>query len=296
MNAPRPVPTEFAEPLARAGDRLGVFSHQQFLWYTAVPSTNDLAGALAERGAREGCAVIAEAQSAGRGRHGRAWSSPPGAGLYVSTILRPPTHALSLLTIAAGVAVAEAVQSATGLDPGLKWPNDVYAGGRKLAGVLAEAGSMDDGEDDSTEQGGADLERGGADLHPSTALGAGGPRLKYVVLGIGINVMPAAHPPEVAARATSIEEELGRSIDRGLLLTECLVSLAARYEELRQRRPEGVLSAWRTRSAATLGRTVEWDAGGPRRGVAEDVDETGALLVRTDEGLEKVISGEVRWI
>ena len=279
MNAPRPVPDEFAEPLARAGDRLGVFSHQQFLWYVTVPSTNDLAGALAERGAREGCSVIAEAQSAGRGRHGRAWSSPPGAGLYISTILRPPTHALSLLTIAAGVAVAEAVQSATGLDPSLKWPNDVYAGDRKLAGVLAEAGTMDDGEDD-TEQGSADLY---------------GPRLKYVVLGIGINVMPAAHPPEVTVRATSIEEELGRGIDRGLLLTECFVSLATRYEELRQGRTEGVLSAWRTRSAATLGRTVEWDAGG-RRGVAEDVDETGALLVRTAEGLEKVISGEIRWI
>ena len=246
-----------------------------------MPSTNDLAGALAERGAREGCAVIAEAQSAGRGRHGRAWSSPPGAGLYISTILRPPTHALSLLTIAAGVAVAEAVQTATGLDPRLKWPNDVYVGEGKLAGVLAEAGSMDDGEDDSNEQ-------GGADLH--------GPRLKYVVLGIGINVMPAPHPSDVAARATSIEGELGRSIDRGLLLTECLVSLSARYEELRERRTDGILAAWRARSAGTMGRTVEWDAGGARRGVAEGIDDDGALLVRTDEGLEKVISGEVRWI
>jgi BirA family biotin operon repressor/biotin-[acetyl-CoA-carboxylase] ligase len=239
-----------------------------------VPSTNDLAGALAERGAREGCAVIAEAQSAGRGRHGRAWSSPPGAGLYISTILRPPTHALSLLTIAAGVAVAEAVQSATGLDPRLKWPNDVYVGEGKLAGVLAEAGSMDDGGDADDD----------------------GPRLRYVVLGIGINVMPAPHPPDVAARATSIEGELGRSIDRGLLLTECLVSLSARYEELRQRRTDGILAAWRARSAGTMGRTVEWDAGGARRGVAEGIDDDGALLVRTDEGLEKVISGEVRWI
>lgn len=254
-----------------------------------MPSTNDLAGALAERGAREGCAVIAEAQSAGRGRHGRAWSSPPGAGLYLSTILRPPTHALSLLTIAAGVAVAEAVQAATGLDPRLKWPNDVYIGDGKLAGVLAEAGSMDDGDDDSANgQGGADLERSGADLH--------GPRLKYVVLGIGINIMPAAHPPDVAVRATSIEGELGRSIDRGLLLTECLVSLSARYEELREKRTEGVLTAWRARSADTLGRTIEWDAGGARRGVAEGIDDEGALLVRTEQGVERIISGEVRWI
>ena len=271
---PSPIPEEFAEPLRNAGDRLGVFSRQQFLWYSTVPSTNDLAGALAARGAGEGCAVIAEAQTAGRGRHGRAWSSPPGAGLYISTILRPPTHALSLLTIAAGVAVADAIQLATGLDSQLKWPNDVYAGDRKLAGVLAEAGSMDEGSDADGD----------------------GPRLRYVVLGIGINIMPAAHPLDVAARATSIEGELGRGIDRGLLLTECFASLSARYEELRGGRPDGVLGAWRARSAATLGRTVEWDAGGPRRGVADGIGDDGALLIRTDEGLERVISGEVRWI
>ncbi len=249
-----------------------MFSHQQFLWYSTVPSTNDLAGALAERGAREGCAVIAEAQSAGRGRHGRVWSSPPGAGLYISTILRPPTHALSLLTIAAGVAVADAIQRATGLDCQLKWPNDVYAGERKLAGLLAEAGSMEEGDDADDS-----------------------PRLRYVVLGIGINVMPAAHPADVAARATSIEGELGRGIDRGLLLTELLVSLSARYEELRGGHPQDVLSAWRARSASTLGRAVEWDAGGPRRGVADGIGDDGALLIRTEEGLERVISGEIRW-
>jgi BirA family biotin operon repressor/biotin-[acetyl-CoA-carboxylase] ligase len=163
---------------------------------------------------------------------------------------------------------------ATGLDPRLKWPNDVYVGEGKLAGLLAEAGSMDEGGDAEDE----------------------GPRLKYVVLGIGINIMPATHPPDVAARATSIEGELGRSIDRGLLLTECLVSLSARYEELRQKRTEGVLTAWRARSATTLGRTVEWDAGGARHGVAEGIDDTGALLVRTDQGVERTISGEVRWI
>lgn len=288
---PSPLPEEFAAPLRNASERLGVFSHQQFLWYTTVPSTNDLAGALAERGAREGCALIAEAQSAGRGRHGRTWSSPPGAGLYVSTILKPPTHALSLLTIAAGVAVAEAIQRSTGLDCQLKWPNDVYAGDRKLAGLLAEAGSLEEGtdaEDDSAEEGGPDGNRDGAEPD--------GLRLRYVVLGIGINVMPAAHPPDVAARATSIEAELGRGIDRGLLLTELLVSLSARYEELRGGRSDEVLRVWRARSASTLGRMVEWDAGGPRRGVADGIGDDGALLIRTDEGLERVISGEVRWM
>ena len=89
----------------------------------------------------EGRVVVANAQSAGRGRHGRNWASPAGAGLYVSAVLRPPAHVLPLLTIAAGVAVAEGIQSATGLVADLKWPNDVYVHGRKVAGVLAEASS-----------------------------------------------------------------------------------------------------------------------------------------------------------
>jgi BirA family biotin operon repressor/biotin-[acetyl-CoA-carboxylase] ligase len=271
--APGPVPEEFVDPLARAADRLGVFSHRQFLWYPEVPSTNDLASALAERGAREGCAVIADAQTAGRGRHGRSWSSPAGAGLYVSAILRPPLDAVPLLTIAAGLGIAEGVKTASGLDPALKWPNDLYIGERKLAGVLAEAGSLHD-------------------EHAGPLFG----QLKYVVVGFGINVMPAAHPPDVAVRATSIEGELGRSVDRGLLLTECLAGLAARYDELRHQQAERVLSAWRARAADSLGRTVEWDAGGPRRGAAVDIDRDGALVVKTEQGMERIISGEVRWI
>jgi BirA family transcriptional regulator, biotin operon repressor / biotin---[acetyl-CoA-carboxylase] ligase len=276
--SPRPLPDDLASSINAAGDRLGVFAHRQFLWYESVPSTNDLAAALAERGAREGCAVIADAQSAGRGRQGRPWSSPAGAGIYVSTILRPPTHALALLTIAAGVAVAEAVQSSTGLDPQLKWPNDVYLGERKVAGLLAEAGSLEEGPE--ADEGGADRD---------------GPRLTYVVLGIGINVMRAAHPADIAVRASSLEEELGRSVDRGLLLTACFVSLAARYEQLLHGRTEGILSAWRARSQASFGRPVEFDAGGARRGIAEGIDDSGALLVRTDTGVERIISGEVRW-
>ena len=104
MSDPRPqsLPDEFIEPLARAAARLGPFA-RQILWYQDVPSTNDLAAALAERGAREGCVVVANGQSAGRGRQGRSWASPPGAGLYVSTVLRPAEHTLRLLTIAAGV-------------------------------------------------------------------------------------------------------------------------------------------------------------------------------------------------
>src|SRR4051812_50008787 len=94
--------------------------------------------AMAARGAAEGTVVAANAQSSGRGRQGRSWASPPGAGLYVSVILHPSPVALPLLTIAAGVAIAEGVQAASGLVADLKWPNDVYVAGRKLAGILAE--------------------------------------------------------------------------------------------------------------------------------------------------------------
>ena len=261
-NQPDPLPADLTEALARAGDRLGAFG-REILWYEEVPSTNDVAASLAERRAAEGCVVAANAQSAGRGRHGRSWVSPAGAGLYVSVVLRPGRHAVPALTIAAGVAVADGIQAASGLDPALKWPNDVYAGDRKLAGVLAEAA---DG-------------------------------MAYVVLGFGINVRPATYPPAIAARVTSLEDELGRVVDRGLLLVECLSALARRYEALQGGRTGEVIDAWRARAARTLGRRVRWDAGGATfDGVAEDIDERGALVVRTAGGVVSVTAGEVVWV
>jgi BirA family biotin operon repressor/biotin-[acetyl-CoA-carboxylase] ligase len=255
------------EPLAGAADRLGIF-RDQILWYAETASTNDLAAAMAERGAPEGRVVVANAQSAGRGRHGRSWASPPGAGLYVSAILRPPERALPLLTIAAGVAVAEGIQAAAGLAADVKWPNDVYAHGRKIAGVLAEASA-------------------------SNAAGA----IQHVVIGAGINVMPAAYPAEIANRATSLEVELGRAVDRGLLLAEYLCALAARYRDLQEGRRDLVVRAWRGRAASMLGRRVQWDApGATRDGVALDIDDTGALVVRTAAGPMRVTAGEVRWV
>jgi BirA family transcriptional regulator, biotin operon repressor / biotin---[acetyl-CoA-carboxylase] ligase len=121
--------------------------------------------------------------------------------------------------------------------------------------------------------------------------------VSHVVVGFGINVLPAAFPPEVASRATSLEGELGRPVDRGLLLAACLDGLASRYADLQQGRAASVLDAWRARAATMLRRPVEWDRGDTRsRGVAENIDDTGALLVRTDAGLVRVISGEVRWL
>jgi BirA family transcriptional regulator, biotin operon repressor / biotin---[acetyl-CoA-carboxylase] ligase len=260
-----PPPSDIADALANAASRLGSVG-RHFFWFTEVTSTNDVAAMLAETGAVEGTVVSAEAQTAGRGRLGRVWISPPMAGLYVSLVLRPPSEVVTLLTIAAGAAVSEAIEAATGLQTAVKWPNDVHVAGRKVAGILAEGGT-------------------------SPAGGA------HVVLGFGINLMPAAYPPEIARRATSLEGELGRGVDRGAVLTECLAAFAAHYDRLRSHRHKEILDAWRHRAASSLGRPVEWEANRSRHhGIAEDVDDRGALLVRTDAGVERVISGEVRWI
>jgi BirA family biotin operon repressor/biotin-[acetyl-CoA-carboxylase] ligase len=175
---------------------------------------------------------------------------------------------MGLLTIAAGIGVSEGIAAATGLDTHVKWPNDVCVMGRpprKLAGILAEAGSAGD-------------------------------RVLHVVLGIGINVLPAAYPPDVAARATSLEGELGRAVRRGLVLAECLAALWHRYAMLGAGDESTVLADWRRRAAATFGRRVEWDApAGVRTGTARDVDATGALVVAAEGELVRLSAGEVRW-
>jgi BirA family biotin operon repressor/biotin-[acetyl-CoA-carboxylase] ligase len=166
-----------------------------------------------------------------------------------------------LVTIAAGVAVTEGIASATGLSTHVKWPNDVHVAGRKLAGILAEGAAS------------------------------------HLILGIGINVQPAAYPPDIASRATSIEAELGRPVDRGLVLAECLAAFASRYRELRENRAAGIVEAWRMRAAPMLGRRVEWESAGQRcTGLAENIDDDGALVVKVAAGTLRIRSGEVRWL
>jgi len=227
-------------------------------WHASLPSTMDAASALAHEGARHGVVIVADEQTAGRGRRGTIWQSPPGAGLYFSFVARPDNPALSLITLAAGVAVRDGVQSATGLAADLKWPNDLIVGPRKLAGILAEGISI--GSPDQA-----------------------------VIVGVGVNVQPAAYPPEVAARAVSLEGELGRSIDRGLLLSEILIAL---WDRLAQR-PGDILQAWRAASPNATGTRVEWDG---RHGTTAGIDDSGALLVKTSAGIERIIAGELRWM
>lgn len=266
---PRDVTDELRRVLPRLGSLAGPVH-----WLRLAESTNDVAAHLAERGASEGTTVIAEAQTAGRGRHGRSWFSPAGAGLYVSVILTPSKRAelgtrqnpAALLTLASGVAIAQAIRTATGLPAEIKWPNDVTIGGRKLAGILAEAVTNSSG-------------------------------FSYVVLGFGVNLRMAAYPPELAERATSIEAEIGRPADRGLLLAEILAALAERYGELCNGKFDAILSAWRELAPSLPSATVEWSSSsGVVRGSAEGIDQDGALLVRVGGRLERLVAGEIRWL
>lgn len=276
-----PLPFDIASTVGARVDALGAFArHPQY--YRSITSTNDVAARLADAGAAEGTWVVADEQTAGRGRRGRTWASPPGAGLYLSVIFRPSPVAVrddrvtSLLTLMAGVAAAQGVRAATGLAPALKWPNDLvieppgersgFSRFRKLAGILAE-GSASGGE------------------------------LQSVVIGIGINLTSAAYPPDVEARATSIESELGRPVDRAAVLVEVLAALAAWRRTLNDGGQRELLDAWRTLGPSSRNRRIRWMRTPDRAiaGITQGIDDTGALLVKTDAGVERIIAGDVHW-
>jgi BirA family biotin operon repressor/biotin-[acetyl-CoA-carboxylase] ligase len=240
--------------------------------FDTVGSTNDVAASMAAAGDSEGAVVVADEQTAGRGRRGHTWFSPAGSGLYVSVVLMParsraePMRATLLLTVAAGVALAEAIETETGLNVDLKWPNDLYVGRRKLAGILAEGTG-----------------RGSA--------------VDVVVLGYGINLRPTAYPPEFADRATSLESEVGRVVDRQSVLVATLIALGRRYDDLLEGRFDAILDAWRRRAPAASGARVTWTtASGPQAGITSGIDDYGALLVRVGDSLERIVAGELNWL
>ena len=267
---PDPLPADLAAALRASAPRRGTLGATTD-YYTEIGSTNDRAAALAERGASSGTMVVASAQTAGRGRLGRQWHSPPDAGLYVSLVIRSATAA-PYLTLAGGVAVAEGVTRATGLPVQIKWPNDIIVPDsarpsrpRKLAGILAEASS-----------------------------GAAG--VIYVVLGFGINLRTTAYPAELRDRATSIEAELGRAVDPWSVLAETLVALNAHVTGLEEGESGRLLEAWRALAPSSRGTAVEIETPSGRvDGIAAGIDDRGALLVRVGGGVERVIAGEVVW-
>jgi BirA family transcriptional regulator, biotin operon repressor / biotin---[acetyl-CoA-carboxylase] ligase len=258
------LPDDLAEALNSPDARVSRFlDHARF--FPEIGSTNDEAARLAGSGAPDGTLVLADAQTAGRGRAGRSWFSPAGSGLYASIVFRP-SSVWPLLTLAGGVALAEGVRAATGVPVQLKWPNDLMSpGGRKLGGILAEG---------------------------STAGGV----VQFVVFGFGINVRGTRHPGELADRATTLEAEAGKPIDRGPVLVECLAALAARRQDLDAGRTGDICRRWLELAPSARDRPVEFTAGGVvHRGVTAGIAEDGALLIRTADSVARVMSGEVRW-
>lgn len=234
-------------------------------WHEEVSSTSDVAKALAEEGAEHGEVVIAEAQTAGRGRRGRSWASPPRKNLYFSVVLRPdlPPARAPELTLVASVALCDALRQA-GVQAGIKWPNDLLASGKKIAGILTE-------------------------------LAAEADRVQWLVVGVGINVnaRPEDFPEELRGQATSVLVERGEPAPRALLAAACFTALEDWVDRHAEDGFGPVRDAWRERSV-TLGREVSVRADGREVvGIAEDLDATGALLVRSPSGVERILAGDV---
>jgi BirA family biotin operon repressor/biotin-[acetyl-CoA-carboxylase] ligase len=190
--------------------------------------------------------------------------------VYLSTVYRPAgsTGALSVVTLAAGVAAGAAVRAVTALPVEIKWPNDLVIGRpwRKLGGVLSESAGQ-------------------------------GARIDTVVIGVGINLLRSAYGPDLADRATSVEAELGRTVDRTWLVVELLASLREMADRLHDGQSGAICDEWRRLAGAGLGGArVRWrEPDGTRRGRVRDIDRDGALLIDADGHVNRVVAGEVIW-
>lgn len=235
--------------------------------FEETTSTNDVADKLGRDGVKEGVVIFAESQSKGRGRLGRNWVSPKGKGLWFSVLLRPPfaPQAATRITVAAATAVCRAVRNKTGLPAEIKWPNDILIRGKKICGILTELS--------------AELEK-----------------IKYIILGIGldVNFNSSDFPPPLREIASSIKIESGRAVHRAELAAEILSQLDSDYKRVIGGEFESVADEWE-HHCCTIGRRVEISTGERRfEGHAESLDAEGALLVRTQHGhLERVIGGDV---
>ena len=235
-------------------------------WFETIDSTNTRAKEMAANGACHGTVLIADRQTGGRGRMGRSFHSPAGSGIYMSVILRPQCNATELmhLTCATAVAAAEGIAKATGLQPGIKWTNDLVVGRKKLGGILTELSVSSSGMVD------------------------------YAIVGIGINCTQKAEdfPEDIRTIATSLENSTGKAIDRESVIANILTHLDDICKDLQS--VDQILARYR-KNCITVGQEISIVRGEDiRHGKALDVDHTGALLVEFPDGhRENIQSGEV---
>jgi BirA family biotin operon repressor/biotin-[acetyl-CoA-carboxylase] ligase len=242
--------------LARAG--AGPFG-ASVAYYEQVGSTNDIARKLAEAHAPEGTLVVADEQTAGRGRLGRTWIAPPDTSLLMSVIFRPtfPAGQAYRLVMACGLAAAEASELVTGVEVGVKWPNDLHIAGLKVAGILPESAIIAE-------------------------------KLAWVIVGMGINVNQAFTAPDpLAATATSLRMAAGQEIDRGELLGAIMKHLRSWHERIGG---AALAEAWRDR-CMTIGQRIRVETKGlVVEGVAQDIDPGGALWLQEDTGARRLVA------
>jgi BirA family biotin operon repressor/biotin-[acetyl-CoA-carboxylase] ligase len=236
------------------------------LRFESLPSTNTELARLAAEGAAEGLAIVADEQTAGRGRLQRGWSSPKGAGLYFSILLRPetPQEHWPLITFMAALAVGDALSEASGVQTDIKWPNDLLSGERKICGILAEAIDT--------------------------------PARRAVIVGIGINLTRDAFPGELADVATSVSQASGRQPERESILAALLRALSRWYSLLQE--PAGrekIVAAWSNRSSYATGKPVQVSNGDEMwQGTTCGVEHDGALRLSTASGeIRLVRAGDV---
>lgn len=231
-----------------------------------VDSTNNLAKRLAEEGAADGTLVVAENQTAGKGRRGRGWISEKGTGIWMSLMLRPeisPASA-SMLTLVAALAVADGIEEVTGLNPKIKWPNDIVIEGKKVCGILTEMS--------------AELER-----------------IHYVVIGIGINANMEELPEEIRETATSLCQQAGERVNRSQVVAAVMKAMETYYEDFLKTGDLSLLLQKYQEKLANKDREVTVLApAGNYQGICLGIDKTGELLVRRNDGtVNRVVSGEV---
>ena len=235
-------------------------------YFCTIDSTNRYAGRIAEEGAPDGTLVIADEQTAGRGRSGRQWVTPPKEAISFSLILRPvlPPEKISMVTLVMGLAVAKALNGLYGLKGGIKWPNDIVLNGKKLCGILTEM---------SAESG----------------------KVNHIVIGVGINANLTSFPEEIVSTATSLKLELGHGINRAELIAEVMKEFELLYDVFEETGSLADMKDSYNRFCVNRNCPVRvLDPGGGYTGTARGIDDGGVLLVELDDGtIRRVSSGEV---
>jgi BirA family biotin operon repressor/biotin-[acetyl-CoA-carboxylase] ligase len=240
-----------------------VMGKQAIYYFDSVGSTNDAAYEIAEKGAAEGTVVVAEKQTKGKGRIGREWISPESGGIYMSIVLRPDmeTDEIPSITLVAALAIIRAIKKVCGIDAGMKWPNDILIGDKKVSGILTEIKAQPD-------------------------------RVDFLVLGVGVNVNTS--PGDIPPEATSLKEASGNAVDRSELVRKILEDFERSYSRLRKEGFKGLRDECKAMSLVIGNYVKVKEHTRAIEGLAADIDEKGALIIRTDTGLmQRVFSGDV---